>query len=28
LKQGDRVVTTLDREGLKAGVAVTIEPAK
>jgi HlyD family secretion protein len=28
LKQGDRVVTTLDREGLKAGAAVTIEPAK
>jgi HlyD family secretion protein len=28
LKKGDRVVTTLDREGLKAGAAVTIEPAK
>ena len=28
LSKGDRVVTTLDREGLKAGAAVSIEPAK
>ncbi len=28
LNRGDRIVTTLDREGLKAGAAVSIEPAK
>jgi HlyD family secretion protein len=28
LDMGDRVVTTLDREGIKAGAPVTIEPAK
>ncbi|MGA9993294.1 MAG: efflux RND transporter periplasmic adaptor subunit, partial [Thiobacillaceae bacterium] len=28
LSSGDRIVTTLDREGLKAGAAVSIEPEK
>jgi HlyD family secretion protein len=28
LNSGDHVVTTLDREGIKAGAAVSIEPAK
>jgi HlyD family secretion protein len=28
LKRGDRVITTLDREGIKAGISVTVEPQK